>query len=177
MTLEATIIYYLQHQEEKGLVLLYDSYSPALYGVIFRIVKSQALAEDVLQESFFKIWHSFARYEAEKGRLFTWMVNIARNQAIDTIRSRAYRKGLKNQSLEIKHLPIPENRSSFEPAHIGLRELTYHLRGEQKTIIDLMYFEGFSQAEIAEQMAIPLGTVKTRARKAIQLLRKFFNQP
>src|SRR6188508_2589331 len=92
---EAYFVESLRARDEKALSLLYDKYSAALFGVALKIVKREELAEDVLQETFIKIWTAFSQYDSSKGRLFTWMLNICRNQAIDKIRSGSYRVGLK----------------------------------------------------------------------------------
>ncbi len=148
-------------------------YSAALYGVILRIVKDEDIAADVLQECFVKIWSSFAAYDAAKGKLFTWLINIARNLAIDKIRSRQYRVGSKMEGLDKSQIRYAAQEHGFRPEHIGLRELTEKLNPDQKKVIDMMYFDGFTQSEVAEELEIPLGTVKTRARAAIKLLGKF----
>ena len=153
--------------------VLYDMYSPTLYGVILQIVKVEETAEDVLQEAFVKIWNSFQSYDASKGRLFTWMINICRNLAIDKIRSKQHR--VSQKTMDIPDAPRAAYGSDeFKPEHIGLREITEKLNPVQKQIIDLMYFEGLTQSEIAEEFNIPLGTVKTRARSAIKTLGKLF---
>lgn len=148
-------------------------YSAALYGVVLQIVKVEEIAEDVLQEGFVKIWGSFHMYDASKGRLFTWMINICRNLAIDKIRSKQHR--VSQRTDDITHPSRAEFGSdSFNPEHIGVKEITEKLKPEQKQIIDLMYFKGMTQSEIAEEFNIPLGTVKTRARSAIKTLGKLF---
>ena len=151
----------------------YDNYSSALYGIILRIVKAEDEAEDVLQEALVKIWHAIPSYDAGKGRLFTWVVNICRNLAIDKIRSRQHRVGSRTQGLDdtpsAQQLAAPD---AFRPEHIGLQELTKTLVPEQKQIIDLLYFGGFTQSEAAEELNLPLGTVKTRARTALKILAK-----
>ncbi len=153
--------------------VLYDMYSATLFGVIQQIVKEEETAEDVLQEAFVKIWSNFQSYDTAKGRLFTWMINICRNLAIDKIRSKQYRVSQKTK--EIPASPRADyGTSTFKPEHIGLREVTEKLSPEQKQIIDLMYFEGLTQSEIADEFNIPLGTVKTRARSAIKSLGKLF---
>lgn len=169
---EEELIARLRVPEDAAVTQLYDMYSAALYGVILRIVKDTEIAEDVLQECFVKIWSSFAAYDAGKGRLFTWLVNIARNLAIDKIRSRQYRVGSKTQGLDKSQVQYQAQESGFRPEHIGLKELTEKLNPDQKKIIDMMYFDGFTQTEVAEQLEIPLGTVKTRARAAIKVLGK-----
>ena len=154
------------------MTLFYDKYSAALYGVILRIVKKEEIAEDVLQESLIKIWNSFQSYDASKGRLFTWVLNVSRNLAIDKIRSRQYRVGSRTQPLEESAALRQAATPTFRPEHIGLQEMTGKLVPEQKQIIDLLYFGGFTQSEVAEELNLPLGTVKTRARAAIKVLAK-----
>ena len=151
----------------------YDHYSAALYGVIHRIVKADDEAEDVLQEALVKIWHSMESYDTSKGRLFTWVLNISRNLAIDRIRSRQHRVGSHTQGLDDS--PTAQRQAApdtFRPEHIGLQDLTKQLVPEQRQIIDLLYFGGFTQSEAAEELSLPLGTVKTRARTALRILAK-----
>jgi RNA polymerase sigma factor (sigma-70 family) len=94
---EDLLVQRLRDRDESAMTLFYDRYSAALYGVIMRIVKKEEEAEDVLQESMVKIWNSFHSYDAGKGRLFTWVMNVSRNLAIDKIRSRQYRVGSRTQ--------------------------------------------------------------------------------
>ena len=166
----------LRNREKIAIEALYDMYSSSLYGVISRIIIDTATAEDVLQETFVKIWHSFAGYSTEKGRLFTWMVNVARNLAIDKIRSKDFKNQNKNQELENNVTFIDEQRNTvYKPELLGIKELVATLKPEQKSILDLVYFKGFTHVEAAEELGIPLGTIKTRLRTAIQQLRKHFN--
>jgi RNA polymerase sigma factor (sigma-70 family) len=95
------LFFALRNREKIAVEALYDMYSASLFGVISRIVTDTAVAEDVLQETFVKIWHSFSGYSSEKGRLFTWMVNIARNLAIDKVRSKDFKNQTKTRSLKI----------------------------------------------------------------------------
>lgn len=170
---EEDLVRRLQARDESALTLFYDRYAPALFGVISRIVKADEVAEDVLQEALVKIWNSFPAYDPGKGRLFTWVLNISRNLAIDKIRSRQHRVGTRTQglddSLAAQRMPAPD---SFRPEHIGLQEIVKTLVPEQRQIIDLLYFGGYTQSEVAEELKLPLGTVKTRARTAIKLLSK-----
>jgi len=166
----------LRHREKMGAEALYDMYSASLYGVIVRIVIDTAVAEDVLQESFVKIWQSFSSYSPEKGRLFTWMVNIARNLSIDKIRSKDFKNQTKNQELENNVTFIDEQKNTvYKPELLGIRDLVQKLKPEQKSILDLVYFKGYTHVEAADELGIPLGTIKTRLRMAIQQLRKSFN--
>ena len=170
---EEELIALLKGGDESAFAYLYDNYSAALYGIIYRIINNNQVAEDVLQEAFVKIWNNFSSYNASKGRLFTWMVNIARNLSIDTTRGKSYKQQMKIQSNEnavtnaSNH--INEN-DRFDS--LGLRQQLSALKEDQKQIIDLAYFEGFTQNEISQKLGIPLGTVKTRMRTAILELKK-----
>lgn len=151
-------------------------YSSSLYGVISRIITDTATAEDLLQETFLKIWNSFSGYDAGKGRLFTWMVNIARNLAIDKIRSKDFKNQNKNQDLENNVTFIDERKNTvYNPELLGVKELVETLKPEQKAIIELVYFKGYTHVEAADELGVPLGTIKTRLRMAIMLLRRHFN--
>ncbi|MDB5143863.1 MAG: sigK [Mucilaginibacter sp.] len=166
----------LRQREKIAVEALYDMYSSSLFGVILRIVIDTAVAEDVLQDTFVQIWHSFPSYSTEKGRLFTWMVNIARNLAIDKIRSKDYKNQGKNQELENNVTFIDEQRNTvYKPELIGIKDIVDTLKPEQKAILDLVYFKGYTHVEAADELGVPLGTIKTRLRMAIMELRKHFN--
>ena len=173
---EEDLVLALSNQEKIAIEALYDMYSASLYGVISRIVIDTPTAEDVLQETFVKIWNSFSSYSADKGRLFTWMVNIARNLAIDKIRSKDFKNQAKNHELENNVTFIDEQRNTvYKPELMGIKDLVSTLKPEQKSILDLVYFKGYTHVEAAEELGIPLGTIKTRLRMAIIELRKNFN--
>lgn len=161
----------LQQQNQQAFGYLYDNYANALHGIIFSIVKENETASDVLQEVFMNIWKKIGSYDPGKGRLFTWMLNIARNAAIDKIRSREYRDNLKN-------VPIPETQdmnigSSQKAAveDVGFKKILKKLKEEQRMLIELSYFQGYTHEEISKALNIPLGTVKTRIRSALTQLR------
>jgi len=173
---EEELVQALRNREKIAIEALYDMYSSSLMGVISRIVIDEATAEDVLQETFIKIWNSFQSYSAEKGRLFTWMVNIARNLSIDKIRSKDFKNQNKNQELENNVAFIDERVSTaYKPELMGIKDLVDKLKPEQKAILDLVYFKGYTHVEVAEELGVPLGTIKTRLRMAIIQLRKYFN--
>jgi len=166
----------LGNREKIAIEALYDMYSSSLYGVISRIITDTATAEDLLQETFVKIWNSFSAYSAEKGRLFTWMVNIARNLAIDKIRSKDFKNQNKNQELENNVTFIDERKNTvYNPELLGIKDLVGTLKPDQRSIIELVYFKGYTHVEAADELGVPLGTIKTRLRMAIMLLRKHFN--
>ncbi|MGB3080998.1 MAG: sigma-70 family RNA polymerase sigma factor, partial [Saprospiraceae bacterium] len=97
---QAQLILALQAGDENSFQILYDSYSAVLFGIIYRIVADQDEAENLLQDCFIKVWQNIARYDPEKGKLATWLFNIARNTAIDFKRSKYFNQKLKNQNIE-----------------------------------------------------------------------------
>jgi RNA polymerase sigma-70 factor (ECF subfamily) len=170
---EEELIQLLKTGDESAFSYLYDHYSGALFGVIFKIIGDQPLAEDILQEAFVKIWNNFSSYDSSKGRLFTWMLNITRNLTIDTLRSKSYKKQSKIQGSEnaVNYAGSNVNENERFDA-MGIRKQTSLLKEDQKQIIDMAYFDGFTQEEISKKLGIPLGTVKTRMRAAISVLKK-----
>lgn len=173
---EEELVSALRNREKIAIEALYDMYSSSLYGIISRIITDTPTAEDILQETFVKIWHSFSSYSTEKGRLFTWMANIARNLAIDKIRSKDFKNQNKNQEIENNVTFIDAQKNTvYKPELLGIKELVDTLKPEQKSILDLVYFKGYTHVEAADELGIPLGTIKTRLRMALMLLRKHFN--
>jgi RNA polymerase sigma factor (sigma-70 family) len=167
----------LQQKDQQVFSYLYDNYAPALNAVIYKMVENRELSEDILQEAFVKIWNNFASYDKTKGRLFTWMLNLTRNLTIDTLRSKSYKKQTKISGDENIVSNIQDSNSGIEKFDsLGLAKQLSNLKPDQKTIIDLAYFNGFTQDEISKQLNIPLGTVKTKMRSAIIELRKYIQQ-
>ena len=170
LTDEQALVLRLLARDEQALGLLEARYGGSLLSVLVRLLRDRELAEDVLQEGLLKVWLSIASYDPERGRLFTWMVRVCSNQAIDAMRSPRYRFHKSNKSLEVAGAQQARAPVSFKPEHIGLRELTLGLKPTQREVIDLLYFGGCTQVEAAEQLHIPLATVKTRARAALVVL-------
>jgi RNA polymerase sigma factor (sigma-70 family) len=172
---EQELIAALQTGDEQAFSYLYDNYSGSLYSIILQIVKIPETANDVLQEVFINIWRKIATYDPVKGRLFTWMLNISRNASIDMLRSKSYQNNLKNQEItDTVYGTEPVNPNSMDS--IGLDRFLTKLRPEQRVLIELAYFKGYTQEEIAEIEDIPLGTVKTRIRNALIQLREYLNK-
>lgn len=152
---------------------LYDNYAATINGVIYKVVTDVELSEDLTQEVFVKIWNKIDFYDPSKGRIYTWMLNLARNRAIDHLRSKGHKKTRKTDFIENIVYPADNNLSeSIEVDHIGMEPILKSLKPELLQLIEMMYFKGYTQAEIAEELEMPLGTVKTRLRKAISELRK-----
>ena len=170
---EEELVYQLGLKNQQAFSYLYDNYAPALNAVIYRMVEDQPLSEDILQEAFVKIWNNFNSYDKIKGRLFTWMVNITRNLTIDTMRSKGYKKQNKISGDENSVNNLQDINSGIERFDsMGVSKQLINLKPDQRQIIDLAYFKGYTQDEISKQLDIPLGTVKTKMRTAILELRK-----
>ncbi len=170
---EEELVLLLQARDQQAFSYLYDNYAAALNGIIYRMVEERELAEDILQEAFIKIWNNFSSYDTGKGRLFTWMLNLTRNLTIDTLRSKGYKKQGKISGDENSVSNYTDDSKIAEKFDaMGLRKQLVNLKPEQRAIIDLAYFNGYTQDEISKEMGIPLGTVKTRMRTAILELRK-----
>ncbi len=173
---EKELIRLLTQRDTSALDYLYDHYSSSLYSIILRIIRKEDLAEEVLQDVFLKIWDRIASYDSSKGRLFTWMLNIARNQAIDKTRSKEMSQGRKTDDIDnlVNKVDLQES-VALQIETIGLKELLTKLPEEQRFVIDHLYLKGYTQSELAEQFGIPLGTVKTRTRMAMIELRLILN--
>lgn len=170
---ESALVAALKAKDRDAFNYLYDNYCKALFGVIDRIVQSEEIANDVLQEAFVKIWKNIDSYSHEKGSLFTWMLNICRNLSIDTARSKQYRQETQNQNIDDYVNVINKSEHvQVRTDHIGLKEVIAKLKPEHKLVIDKIYFEGYTHEEASDELNIPLGTVKTRIRMAIIKLRE-----
>lgn len=169
---EADLVGQLKMRRQSAFVYLYDNYAGALHTVVVAIILDREFANDVLQEVFVKIWKQIESYDETKGRLFTWMTNIARNAAIDLIRSKDFKNGQKNRELTESVYTSGDNSAQTPIERIGLRKLVHQLKEDHKILVELSYFQGFTQEEIAKMLDIPLGTVKTRLRAAMTQLKQ-----
>ncbi len=161
----------LKQRQQDAFSYLYDHYSGSLYSIILNIVPDKDLASDVLQEVFIKIWKQIDSYDNFKGRLFTWMLNIARNASIDAVRSKGYQKSQKSKELT-ENVYYAAGSTEINTDQIGLRKVVHNLKEDYRVLIELSYFEGFTQDEISKMLKIPLGTVKTRMRSALTHLKQ-----
>ncbi len=162
----------VQRGDKAAFARLYDLYSAALYGVITRILGEGDQAEEVLQDCYMKIWRSANKYDPVKGRVFTWMLNIARNSAIDVVRSADHRDSGLTQGLDKSVYRMGTDEDSKRHDHMGMNEVIGKLKPEHHEMIDMAYYQGWSQQEIAERTGLPLGTVKSRTRAALQVLKE-----
>jgi RNA polymerase sigma-70 factor (ECF subfamily) len=169
---ESQIVKLLQDRDKQAIALLYDRYAGALYGIISNLIADEATAQETLQDVFVRIWNNSDKYDAGKGRLFTWMVQLTRHIAIDTLRSSQFKKNSKTESLPNS---VSNNAAHSEELRIGdpaLRRVVNQLDETNRRVIELLYFEDYTQKEVCEALGIPLGTVKSKARKAISQLRE-----
>ena len=171
---EEELIVALHSGNHQSFERLYYRFAQVLYGTLMSWVNDSHDAENLLQDAFVKAWTNRATYDPSKGRLFTWLYNITRNVCIDYYRSRQYKKGKASVLSEDISLMLNGKLVNQMPDTIGVRKLLDMLRDEEKQVVELMYFEGFTQKEIAKLMDMPLGTVKTRMSMAIKNLRTFF---
>ncbi|GGD74632.1 RNA polymerase sigma factor SigK [Emticicia aquatilis] len=170
---EEELVSLLKNKDQKGFNVLYNNYSGALFGVINKIVQSDDDANDLLQDTFLKIWRNIDNYDSSKGSIFTWMMNIARNLSIDKVRSADFRDSSQTISMEqnIIYQIDSEHQTMMDVDSIGLRKVVDNLKPEYRQLIELVYYQGYTQAEVSEEYGIPLGTVKTRIKAAVGSLR------
>ena len=167
----------LLKKDDRSFTLLYDNYSKSLYGIIFNLIKDKEEAEDVLQEVFVKIWKNIDTYNTSKGRLYTWMLNIARNTSIDKLRSKGFNNNQKNLSTDnFVHILDDNSKTINQIDAIGIKEFIKKLKPKCIQIIDLLFFKGYTQQETSDELEIPLGTVKTQNRNCMNELRLLINE-
>lgn len=169
---ENHIVELLRAGDERSIGLLYDHYADALYGVAIKVTHDEELAQDVLQESFIKIWKNAHKYDPEKARLFTWLFRVVQNTAIDKVRSRKRKrtKEVQTDDSNVYHLET----TSLAIEHMDLKEHTDGLEDKYKVVIDALFFQGMTQQEASDELDIPLGTVKSRLKIGLRELRKLF---
>lgn len=173
---EESLVALLKQGDKDAFSYLYDNYSAVLFGIIRRVIFDETTAQDVLQEVFIKIWNHIPQYDPAKGRIYTWMINIARNAAIDKLRSKGeIMKGKIQTDGDLVFSTQQGAGVEQQTDRIGLRKIVEGLKPEYYTIIDLSYYKGFTLDEISKTLDVPLGTVKTRMRAAMQHLRKHFS--
>src|SRR5579862_2221350 len=166
----------LQQRDADAMRELYDRYGRLVYSLILRIVRNSAAAEDLVQETFLRVWNRMQAFDQERGALGPWVLTVARNRAIDYLRSTDGR--MSAGALELDHLEHPGQFRDFEDRALSLdrarrlKDAFEKLTPHQKTVVELAYYEGLSQTEMAERMQQPLGTVKTWVRSALKVLRE-----
>jgi RNA polymerase sigma factor (sigma-70 family) len=175
---EDSLILSLKNRDVNAFEMLYNNYSKAVFAVIVKIVNSREIAEELIQDVFLKVWNNIGTYDNSKGRLYTWLIGIARNLSIDTLRSKDYKKNTYKSLDYINDVsynePGEEDHKAIELE--GINKYLEKLKEEQRVLIELAYFQGLTQKEISEQLSISLGTVKTRIRSAMMKLRELMKE-
>ncbi|MGA2598364.1 MAG: sigma-70 family RNA polymerase sigma factor [Bryobacteraceae bacterium] len=166
----------LKNRDPQAMAELYDRYGRVMFALIFRVVRNEAVAEDLVQESFLRIWNRVHAFDHEKGSLGPWVLAVARNRAIDYLRSVDGR--MAQNALELEKLEQPALFVDLENGILNLDRVR-KLRGafeklsqNQRLVLELAYWEGFSQTEISDRLKQPLGTVKTWIRTGLKVLRQ-----
>ena len=170
--LENHIVELLRERNEKAISLLYDHYGDTLFGVANKVVKDTDLAQDVLQESFVKIWKKSDTYDPTKAKLFTWLFRITRNTAIDKLRSANTKtdKEIQMDVSDVYNLGI----ESIKPEFLDVRENLEKIEEKYQIVLDALFFQGMTQQEASDELDIPLGTIKSRLKIGLRELRKIY---
>ncbi|MFS4494194.1 RNA polymerase sigma factor [Maribacter sp. 2308TA10-17] len=171
--LEKTIVELLQERNEKAISLLYENYGNTLYGVAHKVVRNDELAQDVLQESFVKIWKKSDTYDPTKAKLFTWLFRITRNTAIDKLRSVNTKtdKEIQMDVSDVYNLGV----ESIKPDLIDVKENLGKIEEKYQIVLEALFFQGMTQQEASDELDIPLGTIKSRLKIGLRELRKIYD--
>ncbi len=165
------LIRLISKKDKNALYGIYDKYSGALYGVILRMCRNEATAQDLLQETFIKIWQKIDSYDATKGKFYTWAYRIAKNTTLNALRKQEL-------LIQSEDLSVYDNKTQDETAldYIGLNGAIKKLEPHHQEAISLVYFRGFTHREAYLEMGVPLGTFKSYVRQALNLLRENYNK-
>jgi RNA polymerase sigma-70 factor (ECF subfamily) len=166
--------------DESALSKLYDRYSPMLFGMLMRVLNDRQAAEEVLQDLFLQLWRNAGKFDSSRGSLPAWLMVIGRNRGISRLRGRRDREVLEDEEGDFAGTFVsPQNIEDEAARNQVARTVSTALQQlppEQRQAVELAYFEGMTQSEIASKTGIPLGTVKTRVRTAMQTLRQVLAQ-
>ncbi|MEM9142342.1 MAG: RNA polymerase sigma factor [Bacteroidota bacterium] len=170
--LERHIVELLQERDEKAISLLYEHYGDTLYGVAFKVVRDEEMAQDVLQESFIKIWKKSDSYDSTKAKLFTWLFRITRNTAIDKLRSTSTKtdKEIQIDVSDVYNLGVESTRPEFMDVRENLEKIEF----KYQVVLEALFFHGMTQQEASEELDIPLGTIKSRLKIGLRELKKIY---
>lgn len=170
--LEKHIVELLQERNDKAISLLYEHYGDTLYGVAKKVVRDEELAQDVLQESFVKIWKKSDSYDASKAKLFTWLFRITRNTAIDKLRSVNTKtdKEIQMDVSDVYNLGV----DSIRPEFMDVRENLDKIEDKYQIVLEALFFHGMTQQEASDELDIPLGTIKSRLKIGLRELKKIY---
>lgn len=170
--LERHIIELLKERDDKAISLLYEHYGDALYGVAHKVVRDEEMAQDVVQESFIKIWKKADSYDMSKAKLFTWLFRIVRNTAIDKLRS-VQTKTDKEIQIDVSDV-YKLGTEGIRPELMDIRENLDKIDDKYQIVLEALFFEGMTQQEASEELDIPLGTIKSRLKIGLRELKKFY---
>jgi RNA polymerase sigma-70 factor (ECF subfamily) len=170
--LEKHIVELLHERNDKAISLLYEHYGDTLYGGAFKVVRDSELAQDVLQESFVKIWKKSDSYDSSKAKLFTWLFSITRNTAIDKLRSVNTKsdKEIQIDVSDVYNLGI----DSIRPEFMDVKENMEKIEHKYHVVLDALFFQGMTQQEASDELNIPLGTIKSRLKIGLRELKKIY---
>ena len=169
---EAHLVDALQQRKPADFTLFYNTYQATLYRVLVQLIDDPIRAQDLLQDTFVKIWMNGHQYNPRQGRLYTWLVTITRNTALNELKNQTLRRRAEgyNQNWpgELMHPAYPEG--------VINQHLLSSLSPKYRVVVDLIYLQGFTSQEVADKLKLPLGTVKTQLRTGLQQLKAFFGQ-
>ena len=171
---ERALIVRLQRRDPQALAELYDRYGRAAYSLVLRVVRDKSIAEDLVQETFLRVWNRVHLIDPEKGAVGPWLLAIARNRAIDYLRSSAGRERNAVELDETDHAPLYREMEAdilISDQARRVKAAMDKLAPNYRAVMELAYFEGLSQSEMSVRMGQPLGTIKTWVRTALQSLR------
>lgn len=177
---EAQLVEAIARGDQQALSQLYDTYTRLLYSLIIKIVKNQEVAEDILQEVFVQVWDKASKFDGNKGTVYTWLTTMSRNKSIDHLRSKTHKNSSKNVSDPEEYVfPLMESVEATpldatiqNDQRNRINQALGQIPAEQKEIIEIAYFQGYTQSEIAAELDLPLGTVKTRMRQGMIKLKE-----
>jgi RNA polymerase sigma-70 factor (ECF subfamily) len=154
---------------------LHNMYAENILGAINVIIQDEAISKEICQDVFVKVWEKADLYDTTKGRFFTWLLNMARNAAIDHTRSKEFKTQKKNHSLDffVNIYEKPEDSKKSNDEYDGLKQMLKQLKKKCVELIEMLYFKEYTQVVVAERLSIPLGTVKTRNRNCLKQLREY----
>ncbi|ULC60509.1 RNA polymerase sigma factor [Flaviramulus sp. BrNp1-15] len=171
--IEKEIVALLQKSDKKAISLLYENYADALYGVIKKVITDEDTAQDVLQETFVKIWRYSKKYDSSKAKLFTWLYRIAYNTAIDKVRSLKNKNG---KEVQIETSAVYKVSSGeLNQDVLDIKKHLSSLDEKYQIVINALFFEGMTQQEASDELDIPLGTIKSRLKIGLRELKKIYN--
>lgn len=170
---EEKLIEQLKRRDTQAMAAMYDRFKRLVFSVIFQSVRDQAIAEDLTQETFWRVWNRIQSFDAAKGKLEPWIATIARNRAVDYLRSsrNAPQYSLETIEANARFFSVESPAKQLETERLVSRALS-SLSPAQREVIELTHFQGFTQTEIAEYLKRPLGTIKGTIRSALKVLRE-----